>query len=258
MAEPFQPNVSLNTAIFNACDALCILTGSERPVLGVDPIWQIQKKGCAAVVNLNLFGGIYVSPGPITASGLSMTQNRILGRTDAGVGAIQELGVGTGLLLSGGGISNAGILDVTVVAPLSSTAGQQPEISIPVATGSADGYLSSADWTTFNNKQPAGNYITALTGDATAAGPGSVALTLATVNADVGSFGSATQVPVFTVDGKGRITAVANAPITLPSGSAPASSSAAGIAGQMAYDDEYLYVATALNTWRRAPISDWV
>lgn len=43
--------------------------------------------------------------------------------------------------------------------------------SIPVATAIANGYLSSTDWTTFNSKQAAGNYITSLTGEATASGP---------------------------------------------------------------------------------------
>jgi len=42
-----------------------------------------------------------------------------------------------------------------------------------------DGYLSSIDWNIFNNKQASGNYITALTGDVTASGPGSVAATIA-------------------------------------------------------------------------------
>lgn len=51
--------------------------------------------------------------------------------------------------------------------------------SIPQATTSANGYLSSADWNTFNGKQAAGNYITALTGDVTATGPGSVTATIA-------------------------------------------------------------------------------
>jgi len=63
--------------------------------------------------------------------------------------------------------------------------------------------------------QAAGNYITALTGDVTATGPGSVAATLATVNADVGSFGSATQVSTFTVNAKGLITAASNTAIQI-------------------------------------------
>lgn len=51
------------------------------------------------------------------------------------------------------------------------------------------------------------------TGDAT----GATALTLATVNANVGSFGSATQVATFTVDGKGRTTAAGNTTIAIAS-----------------------------------------
>jgi hypothetical protein len=47
------------------------------------------------------------------------------------------------------------------------------------ASGSVNGFLSSADYTTFNGKQAAGNYITALTSDVTASGPGSAAATIA-------------------------------------------------------------------------------
>jgi predicted heme/steroid binding protein len=52
--------------------------------------------------------------------------------------------------------------------------------SISQATTSTDGYLSSTDWNTFYNKQTAGSYITALTGEATASGPGSATVTLST------------------------------------------------------------------------------
>lgn len=54
--------------------------------------------------------------------------------------------------------------------------------------------------------QSAGNYITALTGDVTASGPGSAAATLATVNSNVGSFTNAN----ITVNAKGLITAASN------------------------------------------------
>lgn len=50
---------------------------------------------------------------------------------------------------SGGGTVTA----VTATAPLSSTGGSTPDISIPQANGTTDGFLDSADWTTFNGKQ---------------------------------------------------------------------------------------------------------
>jgi hypothetical protein len=65
----------------------------------------------------------------------------------------------------------------------------------------------------------------ALTGDATASGTfdGSAnysqALTLATVNSNVGQFGSTTAIPVITVNAKGLVTAVSTTPVSIPSGS---------------------------------------
>lgn len=61
-----------------------------------------------------------------------------------------------------------------------------------------------------------GIQTSAFTGDATKSAGGTV-LTLATVNLDVGTFGGATQVGMFTVDGKGLITAAGNTAIAIPS-----------------------------------------
>lgn len=98
------------------------------------------------------------------------------------------------------------------------------------ATKIADGSVTNAEFqylggvtsdiqTQLNAKQATGNYITALTGDGTASGPGSVALTLATVNANVGTFGSATQASQVTVNAKGLVTAVSNVTVTPAVGS---------------------------------------
>lgn len=64
-------------------------------------------------------------------------------------------------------------------------------------------------------KQDQGPYITGVSGDGTAAGPGSVSFTLSTVNAAVGTFGSAATVPSFTVNAKGLITSASNVPISI-------------------------------------------
>jgi hypothetical protein len=52
----------------------------------------------------------------------------------------------------GGSISVGTVTSVTGTSPVVSSGGATPAISMPVATSSANGYLSSTDWTTFNNK----------------------------------------------------------------------------------------------------------
>jgi hypothetical protein len=110
------------------------------------------------------------------------------------------------------------VSSVTASTPLASSGGLTPNITIQQSSGSQSGFLSSTDWTTFNSKQPAGSYITALTGDVTAAGPGSAAATLATVNANVGSFGSSTSIPSVTVNAKGLVTAASGNVVIAPAG----------------------------------------
>jgi len=59
-----------------------------------------------------------------------------------------------------------------------------------------------------------GSAITALTGDGTASGPGSAALTLATVNSGPGACGDAAHVCAVTTNGKGLVTAQSQVAIT--------------------------------------------
>jgi hypothetical protein len=44
------------------------------------------------------------------------------------------------------------VTSVTATSPVASTGGATPDISMPAATTSVSGYLTSTDWTTFNNK----------------------------------------------------------------------------------------------------------
>lgn len=67
---------------------------------------------------------------------------------------------------------------VTVASGSASTVGPNVTVDVQTASGSQPGLLSAADWNTFNGKQGAGNYITALTGDVVATGPGSVSATI--------------------------------------------------------------------------------
>ena len=89
----------------------------------------------------------------------------------------------------GTGVTSLGNLTESTSSVLTITGGTgalitSASIQVKQASTSVSGYLSSTDWNTFNNKQASGNYITALTGDVTASGPGSVAASLvATSNA---------------------------------------------------------------------------
>ena len=52
------------------------------------------------------------------------------------------------------------VVAVTATAPVVSSGGIAPNISMPAANTSTDGYLTSTDWNTFNNKQPIGAPVT--------------------------------------------------------------------------------------------------
>lgn len=68
---------------------------------------------------------------------------------------------------------------LTITGGTGAVIGSGTTIQMSQSGVATSGYLSSTDWNTFNNKQPAGNYITALTGEVTATGPGSATATIA-------------------------------------------------------------------------------
>lgn len=105
-----------------------------------------------------------------------------------------------------GNLTDAGTDGITITGGSGAVIGTGTSIAQHVSDATHNGYLASTDFNTFSAKQPAGNYITALTGDVTASGPGSVGATLATVNSNVGSFTNAN----ITVNAKGLITAASS------------------------------------------------
>ena len=158
-----------------------------------------------------------------------------------------------------GNLTDAGTDGITITGGTGAIIGSGTSIAQHVADSTHNGYLSSTDWSTFNNKgvgtvtsvtsatgdatiattttTPVITIVSApklttartigtLTGDATTAGSSfdgtannTNALTLATVNSNVGSFGSATQSLTATVNAKGLVTAISAQTVTPAVGS---------------------------------------
>lgn len=170
-------------------------------------IW-IGSAGNAPVAQ-TLTGDVTVTNGGVTSIGAGVIVNSEINAAAA---------IAYSKLNLTGSIVNADIFSSAAIA-LTKLASLNASI-VPVTNGSGFltssavtstelGYVSgvtSALQTQINAKQASGNYITALTGDVTATGPGSVASTLAAVNSNVGSFTLAS----ITVNAKGLITAASN------------------------------------------------
>lgn len=77
----------------------------------------------------------------LTINGAQGTNGQVLTSTGSGV-AWEDAATGGGGSVTG----------VTGTAPIVSSGGTSPAISITQASGSTNGYLSSSDWTTFNSK----------------------------------------------------------------------------------------------------------
>ena len=96
-------------------------------------------------------------------SGLIVTVAAVVNGGSVGGGVIQvrvtvtqRITASTGITVSqtnaGTSVANSGVLGVTATSPVASSGGQNPVISMPAATTSVSGYLTSTDWNTFNNK----------------------------------------------------------------------------------------------------------
>lgn len=168
---------------------------------------------------------------PTTDLSGTITNAQLANSTISGValgGNLFNLTAGTGVSFSSGTTYNGStaitinatgtggtVTSVSGTAPISVATGTTtPVISISQATTSTNGYLSSTDWNTFNNKQPAGTYVNSVsgtTGRITSTGGVTPIIDLASGIATAGTTGSSTLIPVITIDTYGRVTTITTA-----------------------------------------------
>ncbi len=142
-------------------DAVGLSTWSELPVISVNGSGNIASSGGAAPI-ISFTGILPIANGgtaigTIGAAGTIIYSNGTQHVSTTGAGFLGQV-----LTSAGGGMPTwsaptAGTLTaVTGAAPIISSGGNAPEISLPQASTSVDGYLSAADWYSFNSKVSGG------------------------------------------------------------------------------------------------------
>ena len=132
-------------------------TSTLSTISGTLALTQLANQNANTVL-ANATGGSAAPTAIATSSLFAAFDGQILGRVNGTWTGVATTTFSTGLTYANGAVT------------------------CDTASGSILGCLSSADWNTFNNKQAAGNYITALTGDVTASGPGSASVSFALGN----------------------------------------------------------------------------
>jgi hypothetical protein len=122
--------------------------------------------------------------------------------------------------------SQGTVTAVTATAPVVSSGGTAPDISMPAANTSVSGYLTSTDWNTFNNKAPATSGTSILYGN------GSGGFSNVTIGTGV-SFAAGT---LSATGSGGTVTSVTGtAPVVSSGGTTPAISMAVATASANGY-----------------------
>jgi hypothetical protein len=129
-----------------------------------------------------------------------------------GSGGFSNVALGSGVSFVAGVLSATGsggtITSVTATAPVASSGGFTPNISISQSSTSTDGYLSSTDWNTFNGK--GSGTVTSVTGTApvVSSGGATPAISMAAANTSTNGYLTSTDWNTFNGKGSGTVTSV--------------------------------------------------
>ena len=182
---------------------------------------NLNGNAATVTTNANLTGPI-TSVGNATSIGAGVIVPSNI-QNPYGTALSNLSGVNTGdqmIVLTGGATGSGGsgnVTNVSVTLTNASVTGQVLTgfVSMTGIVSATDSILTALEKLYGNSGgfQPTGNYITSLYGDGVATGPvggGAANLTLSTVNASPGTYGTVGFVPSLTVNGKGLVTAASN------------------------------------------------
>ena len=133
------------TANFNSNSGILVGLNSRafiRQTIGGDAEIGAPINGVLFLISNGVSVLSFGSSGQTTIANLAGSGTRMVVSDSNGLLSTQTIPLGT-------------VTSVTASSPLSSSGGTTPNITIQQASGSQSGFLSSTDWTTFNNKQNA-------------------------------------------------------------------------------------------------------
>ncbi|MGZ3805289.1 MAG: hypothetical protein ACXVB4_13830, partial [Pseudobdellovibrionaceae bacterium] len=191
------------------------IANSPLSVAQYTEFWSLMNKASTSYLPVT---------GDIGVSGGNNKITNLLGQAlPAGPATNGQVLVSNGTSWVLGSLSTGSVTSVSANAPLSvGGTASAPIISLPAATTSTNGYLTSSDWNAFNSKLSStlssgkvwvGNASglageVSLSGDATMDNAGVLTLK---ITGTAGTYGSASLVPVITTDAQGRVTSVTTA-----------------------------------------------
>ena len=195
-------------------------SASNRGALSAADWTTFNNKGSGSVTSVSGTGtvngitltGTVTSSGSLTLGGTlgSIANSQLSNSTISGVslgGNLFSLTAGTGVSFSAGTTYNGSaaititatgsggtVTSVSGASPISSSGGTTPTISITQSSATTNGYLSSTDWTTFNNKGSGSVTSVSFTGGiiSVATATTTPALTVAGTSGGIPYFSSAT------------------------------------------------------------------
>ena len=146
----------------------------------------------------------------INASGAIGLNTSITGSTNFGTNGQVLTSAGSGATPTWTTPTTGTVTSVTGTSPVVSSGGNTPAISMPAATTSVSGYLTSTDWNTFNGKQAAGTYVNSVSATAPITSSGGVTPTIAipAATTSVNGYLTSTDWNTFNGKGSGTVTSV--------------------------------------------------
>jgi hypothetical protein len=210
---PLAGDLEYGELALNYADGKLYYKTSSNTVanLGGDTYVQIDRKSYTATAGQTTFSITYALPYvDVYVNGVHMSDEDYAATNGTSIVLVQACSAGDQVDLMG--------FSGTLISPSQKTNG---EVLVYNGTTRVWDNVAQSTLTAGNATKWATARNLSLTGDATATLTGvdgsaavSAALTLATVNANVGSFGSTTAIPIITVNAKGLVTGVTTASIS--------------------------------------------